>query len=70
MIVDSSALPEQVVMMSFNPHLIAQDNVVPHYGVILQEEIAPKLLDMLKGAMAELTIGDPSFTCDRYWPCD
>lgn len=60
MIVDSSALPEQVV----------DDVLVSAFGssgqrcsalrvLYLQEEIADKIIHMLKGAMAELRIGDP-----------
>jgi len=51
MIVDSSALPEQVV-----DAVIASSLRV----LYLQEEIAPAVLDMLRGAMATLRIGDPA----------
>ncbi len=60
MIVDSSALPEQVVI----------DTLLCAFGsagqrcsalrvLFLQEEIADKVITMLKGAMAELVVGDP-----------
>src|SRR5439155_14256093 len=60
MIVDSSALPEQVV----------KDVLVSAFGsagqrcsalrvLFLQEDIASRILPMLKGAMMELSIGDP-----------
>ncbi len=60
MLVDSSALPEQVV----------DDVVASAFGsagqrcsalrvLFVQEDIAGKLLTMLTGAVAELTIGDP-----------
>lgn len=61
MIVDSSALLEQVV----------QDVVVSAFGsagqrcsalrvLYVQDEIYPEFVQMLKGAMAELNVGDPS----------
>ncbi len=61
MIVDSSALTEQVV----------QDVIVSAFGsagqrcsalrvLFIQEEVAEKTIHMLKGAIAELTMGDPS----------
>lgn len=60
MIVDSSALPEQVV----------DDVVLSAFGsagqrcsalrvLYVQEEIADRLIELLKGAMAELKLGDP-----------
>lgn len=60
MIVDSSALPEQVV----------DDALVSAFGstgqrcsalrvLFLQNEVADKIINMLKGAMQELRIGDP-----------
>ena len=60
MIVDSSALPEQVV----------QDVIVSAFGstgqrcsalrvLYLQEDIADRVIHLLQGAMAELTINDP-----------
>ncbi|MBI5448255.1 MAG: bifunctional proline dehydrogenase/L-glutamate gamma-semialdehyde dehydrogenase PutA [Gammaproteobacteria bacterium] len=62
MIVDSSALPEQVV----------SDVMVSAFGsagqrcsalrvLYLQEDIADKTITMLKGAMQELNLGDPRF---------
>ena len=61
MIVDSSALPEQVV----------QDVIVSAFGsagqrcsalrvLYLQEEVADKIITMLAGAMQTLVIGDPT----------
>lgn len=61
MIVDSSALPEQVV----------DDVILSAFGsagqrcsalrvLCLQEECADKILRLLKGAMAELKVGDPA----------
>ena len=61
MIVDSSALAEQTVMdivqSSFNS---AGQRCSALRVLFVQEEMAPKLLEMLKGYMAELTLGDPS----------
>lgn len=61
MIVDSSALPEQVVA----------DVIISAFGstgqrcsalrvLFLQDDIADKLIHMLQGAMQELRVGDPS----------
>lgn len=60
MIVDSTALAEQVV----------DDVILSAFGsagqrcsalrlLLIQDDIAPHILDMLKGAMADLTVGDP-----------
>ncbi|MEE9300481.1 MAG: aldehyde dehydrogenase family protein, partial [Alphaproteobacteria bacterium] len=60
MIVDSSALPEQVV----------QDVVQSAFGsagqrcsclrvLFVQDDVAPRILPMLAGAMAEIVVGDP-----------
>ncbi|MDR3491296.1 MAG: bifunctional proline dehydrogenase/L-glutamate gamma-semialdehyde dehydrogenase PutA [Gammaproteobacteria bacterium] len=61
MIVDSSALAEQVVLdvmqSAFNS---AGQRCSALRVLFLQDEIAPHFLNMLKGAMAELQIGDPS----------
>jgi RHH-type proline utilization regulon transcriptional repressor/proline dehydrogenase/delta 1-pyrroline-5-carboxylate dehydrogenase len=61
MIVDSSALPEQVVAdvisSSFNS---AGQRCSALRVLFLQEDIAPRVLTMLQGAMAELKIGDPA----------
>lgn len=62
MIVDSSALSEQVVT----------DVLISAFGsagqrcsalrvLFLQEEVADRIIKMLKGAMAEMTIGDPIY---------
>lgn len=69
MIVDSSALPEQVVV----------DVIASAFGsagqrcsalrvLFVQEDIAPKILSMLKGAMAELVVGDPSLLSTDIGP--
>jgi len=69
MIVDSSALPEQVV----------QDVIVSAFGstgqrcsalrvLFVQEDIADKIVTMLKGAMQELTLGDPALLTTDIGP--
>jgi RHH-type proline utilization regulon transcriptional repressor/proline dehydrogenase/delta 1-pyrroline-5-carboxylate dehydrogenase len=60
MIVDSSALPEAVVTdvmtSAFNS---AGQRCSALRVLFLQAETAPRILEMLRGAMQELTIGDP-----------
>jgi RHH-type proline utilization regulon transcriptional repressor/proline dehydrogenase/delta 1-pyrroline-5-carboxylate dehydrogenase len=60
MFVDSSALPEQVVhdaiYSAFNS---AGQRCSALRLLCVQEEIEPRTLDLLKGYMEELTIGDP-----------
>lgn len=60
LIVDSTALPEQVitdvVTSAFNS---AGQRCSALRVVYLQNEIADKMIDMLKGSMAELKISDP-----------
>lgn len=69
MIVDSSALPEQVVVdviqSAFNS---AGQRCSALRVLFIQEEIAPRLLEMLIGAMKELTIGDPSLLSTDVGP--
>ncbi len=61
MIVDSSALPEQVVtdviQSAFNS---AGQRCSALRVLFLQEDIAPRILEMLEGAMQRLRLGDPS----------
>jgi RHH-type transcriptional regulator, proline utilization regulon repressor / proline dehydrogenase / delta 1-pyrroline-5-carboxylate dehydrogenase len=60
MIVDSSALPEQVVadtlLSGFNS---AGQRCSALRLLCVQDDVAPKILAMLRGAMEELVIGDP-----------
>ena len=61
MIVDSSALPEQVVDAVVASAFRSAGQRCSSLRVLyLQEEIAPAALDMLRGAMATLRIGDPA----------
>ena len=61
MIVDSSALAEQVVA---DATVSAFDSAGQRCSALrllcVQEEVAGRILDMLRGAMAELEMGDPS----------
>jgi RHH-type proline utilization regulon transcriptional repressor/proline dehydrogenase/delta 1-pyrroline-5-carboxylate dehydrogenase len=69
MIVDSSALPEQVVAdtlaSSFNS---AGQRCSALRVMFVQEDVAPRLLEMLAGAMAELRIGDPGLLATDVGP--
>lgn len=60
MIVDSSALPEQVVSdvmtSAFNS---AGQRCSALRVLFLQDDIAPRVIELLTGAMAELQVGDP-----------
>jgi len=60
MIVDSTALPEQavrdVVASAFQS---AGQRCSALRCLYVQEEIAPEIIEMIKGAMDELTVGDP-----------
>jgi RHH-type proline utilization regulon transcriptional repressor/proline dehydrogenase/delta 1-pyrroline-5-carboxylate dehydrogenase len=69
LIVDSSALPEQVV----NDVLVsAFDSAGQRCSALrvlfLQEEIADKTIRMLKGAMSELRVGSPDRLCTDIGP--
>lgn len=62
MVVDSSALLEQVVTDIITSSFGTAGQRCSALRVLyVQEEIYPKLLTMLKGAMAELHIGDPQW---------
>ncbi|MBS0358623.1 MAG: bifunctional proline dehydrogenase/L-glutamate gamma-semialdehyde dehydrogenase PutA [Proteobacteria bacterium] len=62
MIVDSSALPEQVVRDVIRSAFGSAGQRCSALRVLfLQEDIADKVLKMLIGAVAELQCGDPSF---------
>jgi len=61
MIVDSSALPEQVVTDTIASAFQSAGQRCSALRVLyLQSDIADKTIDMLTGAMAELKIGDPA----------
>jgi RHH-type transcriptional regulator, proline utilization regulon repressor / proline dehydrogenase / delta 1-pyrroline-5-carboxylate dehydrogenase len=61
MIVDSTALPEQVVNdVLLSAFQSAGQRCSALRLLVLQEDIAPHVLTMLKGAMDDLVIGDPA----------
>jgi len=69
MIVDSSALPEQVVADVINSAFGSAGQRCSALRVLfLQEDIAPKIIEMLRGAMAELRVDDPSLLSTDIGP--
>ena len=61
MIVDSSALPEQVVHDAITSAFNSAGQRCSALRVLfVQQDIAPRVLEMLGGAMDELTTGDPA----------
>ena len=69
MIVDSSALPEQVVKDAIGSAFHSAGQRCSALRVLyLQEEIADKVIHMLKGAMQELVIGDPGLLVTDIGP--
>ena len=69
MIVDSSALAEQVIVDVIESAFDSAGQRCSALRVLyLQEDIADKTIAMLKGAMAELTIGDPRFIATDIGP--
>lgn len=61
MFVDSTALPEQVVAdVIVSAFQSAGQRCSALRLLVLQEEIAGRVLEMLKGAMVELVVGDPA----------
>lgn len=60
MIVDSSALPEQVVTDVITSAFQSAGQRCSALRVLcVQDDIAERIIDMLRGAMAELVVGDP-----------
>ncbi|MGH7097804.1 MAG: bifunctional proline dehydrogenase/L-glutamate gamma-semialdehyde dehydrogenase PutA [Stellaceae bacterium] len=69
MIVDSSALPEQVVADVLASAFDSAGQRCSSLRLLyVQEDIAPRLLPMLKGAMEELAIGDPGLIATDIGP--
>lgn len=69
MIVDSSALPEQVVQDVITSAFMSAGQRCSALRVLfLQEDIADKTIEMLKGAMQQLTIGDPKLISTDIGP--
>ncbi len=69
MIVDSSALPEQVVQDAITSAFQSAGQRCSALRVLfLQEEVADRTLAMLAGAMKELTVGDPGLLATDVGP--
>ncbi len=69
MIVDSSALPEQVVTDTITSAFQSAGQRCSALRVLfLQSDIAKKTIEMLSGAMAELKIGDPALLSTDVGP--
>ncbi|WP_087025447.1 bifunctional proline dehydrogenase/L-glutamate gamma-semialdehyde dehydrogenase PutA [Thaumasiovibrio subtropicus] len=61
MVVDSTALPEQVVRDVIRSAFASAGQRCSALRVLfVQQEIAPRIVGLIKGAMAELQIGDPN----------
>jgi RHH-type proline utilization regulon transcriptional repressor/proline dehydrogenase/delta 1-pyrroline-5-carboxylate dehydrogenase len=69
MIADSSALPEQVVTNVLTSAFDSAGQRCSSLRLLyVQDDIADRLLAMLKGAMAELVIGDPALLATDVGP--
>jgi RHH-type proline utilization regulon transcriptional repressor/proline dehydrogenase/delta 1-pyrroline-5-carboxylate dehydrogenase len=69
MFVDSSALPEQVVIDSaYSSFNSAGQRCSALRLLCLQEEIAPRVMELLVGYMDELVIGDPAMLATDVGP--
>ena len=69
MIVDSSALSEQVVADALTSAFDSAGQRCSALRILcLQEDIADRVMEMLKGAMQELRIGDTALPRDRHRP--
>ena len=69
MIVDSSALPEQVVRdVLISSFQSAGQRCSALRVLFVQADIADKILEMLAGAMAELKVGDPGLLATDVGP--
>lgn len=62
MLVDSSALPEQVVLDAVQSSLNSAGQRCSALRVMfLQEDIADRTIDLLRGYMQQMVVGDPAF---------
>ena len=69
MIADSSSLPEQVVKDAMGSAFTSAGQRCSAARVLLvQDDIADKVIGMLAGAMAELTVGDPGLPSTDVGP--
>ncbi|MBB72196.1 MAG: bifunctional proline dehydrogenase/L-glutamate gamma-semialdehyde dehydrogenase [Legionellales bacterium] len=69
MIMDSTALPEQAVLDVIQSAFGSAGQRCSALRVLfVQDDVADGFITMLKGAMAELTVGDPSFLATDVGP--
>jgi len=69
MVVDSSALPEQVVADALLSAFGSAGQRCSALRVMfVQEDVAPRVIEMLAGAMAELRVGDPGLLATDVGP--
>jgi RHH-type proline utilization regulon transcriptional repressor/proline dehydrogenase/delta 1-pyrroline-5-carboxylate dehydrogenase len=69
MIVDSSALPEQVVADVLTSAFDSAGQRCSALRLLyVQDDIAPRIVPLLAGAMAELTVGDPALLATDVGP--
>lgn len=69
MVVDASALPEQVVQdVILSAFKSAGQRCSALRVLLIQEDVADKMIAMLKGAMAMLTLGNPAFLSTDIGP--
>ncbi|MCP5152842.1 MAG: bifunctional proline dehydrogenase/L-glutamate gamma-semialdehyde dehydrogenase PutA [Ectothiorhodospiraceae bacterium] len=69
MLVDSSALPEQVVRdVVASAFQSAGQRCSALRLLLVQDDVAERIVDMLRGAMEELTVGDPAFLATDVGP--
>lgn len=69
MIVDSSALPEQVVADVINSAFLSAGQRCSALRVLyLQTDVADRMLEMLAGAMEEIAVGDPGLLATDVGP--
>src|SRR5690606_19615172 len=69
MIVDSSALPEQVVKDVIASAFDSAGQRCSAARILLvQEDVADRIITMLEGAMAELVVGDPALLSTDVGP--
>ncbi|MEM6573092.1 MAG: bifunctional proline dehydrogenase/L-glutamate gamma-semialdehyde dehydrogenase PutA [Pseudomonadota bacterium] len=69
MIADSSSLPEQLVNdLVGSAFMSAGQRCSAARVLFIQRDVAPRVLEMLEGAMAELTVGDPALLSTDVGP--
>jgi RHH-type proline utilization regulon transcriptional repressor/proline dehydrogenase/delta 1-pyrroline-5-carboxylate dehydrogenase len=69
MIADSSALPEQVTIDALASAFDSAGQRCSALRVLfVQDEVAPRVIDLLRGAMEELVVGDPALLATDVGP--